>query len=198
MELDRKEWPLFPQAGYDTQTAKPKKSKDEPLILRRKRKYESEGMRRTVRAVLLVHVNSHPHVLALQGEAGYSLPGGTLRPGESEKDGLNRKMRRFIFNADPSMVCEWKIGDLLSAWWCPGFDGRAYPYLPQHVTRPKECIKVFQVSLPQRCVFAVPPKDKLVAIPFFDLYEDPAAYPELRDIPQLVSRYAVSLYEPVN
>ena len=179
------------------------------------------GMRRTVRAVLLVHapafrarqsltrhgssdrlkVNSHPHVLALQspspsnvdvsttwlvlqiggsfswvsllqdpcylrfhigapgfwklkvsrmqhsrarnvyimwlwlasrGEAGYALPGGTLRPGESEKDGcrakstvlrlamgttidtkpqtwatqlrLNRKMRRFIFNSDPSMA----------------------------------------------------------------------------------------------
>eukprot|EP00933_Yihiella_yeosuensis_P074886 TRINITY_DN83988_c0_g1_i2.p1 TRINITY_DN83988_c0_g1~~TRINITY_DN83988_c0_g1_i2.p1 ORF type:complete len:198 (-),score=24.77 TRINITY_DN83988_c0_g1_i2:137-730(-) len=196
MDLDRKDWPLYPQGGYDSQMAKPKPAKDEPLILRKRRKYESEGMRRTVRAVLLVHVHGHPHILALQGEKGYVLPGGTLRPGESEKDGLNRKLRQFIFNADPTTVCEWRIGDLLSIWWCPSFDGQAYPYLPQHVTRPKECIKIYQVSLPERCVFAVPHQEKLVAVPFFDIFDGPTVYgPQLRDIPQLVSRYAISLYD---
>eukprot|EP00930_Biecheleria_cincta_P064727 TRINITY_DN50378_c0_g1_i1.p1 TRINITY_DN50378_c0_g1~~TRINITY_DN50378_c0_g1_i1.p1 ORF type:complete len:212 (+),score=29.30 TRINITY_DN50378_c0_g1_i1:30-638(+) len=197
MDSDRKDWPLFPQAGYDSQQAKQKPQKEEPLLLRRKKKYECEGMRRTVRAVLLVHVRGHPHVLALQGETGYTLPGGTLHPGESERDGLNRKMRQFIFNADPSTVCEWRVGELLSIWWCPSFDGTSYPYLPPHVTRPKECIKIYQVSLPERCVFAVQPNVKLVAVPLFDLHESPGAYSaQLRDLPQLVSRFAISVYEP--
>merc|ERR1740129_961852 len=170
---------------------------DEPLPLRRKRKYESEGMRRTVRGVLLVHVHGHPHILALQGSQGeYALPGGTLRPGESERDGLNRKMRRFIFSSDPSADCEWRIGDLLAVWWCPTFEGAAFPYLPQHITRPKECIKVYQVMLPEQCVFAVQPQDRLVAVPFFDLFAEPQTYgPMLGEIPQLVSKYAISLYD---
>merc|ERR1711903_365141 len=107
-------------------------------------------MRRSVRAVLLTHIKGHPHVLVLDdssaagdGSVGaggrYSLPGGMLQPGESERDGLNRKMKQFIFNADPTIVCEWKVQDLLGVWWCPSFEGVAYPYLPQHVTRPKEC-----------------------------------------------------------
>mmetsp|Transcript_161778 Transcript_161778/g.286799 ORF Transcript_161778/g.286799 Transcript_161778/m.286799 type:complete len:220 (+) Transcript_161778:49-708(+) len=214
MDVERKEWHLYPQAAYDSQPGSAKKTKDEPVPLRRKRKYENEGMRRTVRALLLVHVHGHPHVLALQstgdgsegrdgaeaektsGGSSYSLPGGMLRPGESERDGLNRKMKQFIFNADPTTRCEWKIGDLLAIWWCPSFEGVAYPYLPQHVTRPKECIKIYQVSLPERCVFAVPPKERLVAVPFFDIFEEPQAYgPMLGNVPQLASKYAMSLHD---
>eukprot|EP00929_Paragymnodinium_shiwhaense_P000748 TRINITY_DN100984_c0_g1_i1.p1 TRINITY_DN100984_c0_g1~~TRINITY_DN100984_c0_g1_i1.p1 ORF type:complete len:229 (-),score=45.25 TRINITY_DN100984_c0_g1_i1:137-757(-) len=199
-EFDRKEWPIYPQDGYDSQQAKPKAAKEEPLLLRRKRKYENEGMRRTVRAVLLVHVRGHPHVLVLQcgGEkSGYALPGGTLRPGESERDGLNRKLKRFIFNADPTTSCEWQVGDLLAQWWCPSFEEAMYPYLPQHVTRPKECIKVYQVVLPERCVFLLPSQDKLVALPFFDLFEDAQACgPLLSSLPQLASRHTMAIYEP--
>ena len=103
MDVERKTWTLYPQASYDSQKARPKPAKDDPLPLRRKRKYESQGCRRTVRAVLLVHVRGHPHVLALQrGDGEYELPGGALEPAEAEKDGLNRKMKRFIFNDDPS------------------------------------------------------------------------------------------------
>mmetsp|Transcript_91005 Transcript_91005/g.253343 ORF Transcript_91005/g.253343 Transcript_91005/m.253343 type:complete len:200 (+) Transcript_91005:169-768(+) len=197
MDTERRDWALYPQEAYDSQQAKPRPEKEEPPLKRRKRKYDSEGMRRVVKAVLLVHVHGHPHVLALQGaEGGYELPGGTLRPGESERDGLNRKLKRFIFNADPSAVCEWRVGDLLSMWWSPGFGGEAYPYLPQHVTRPKECTRVYQVLLPQRCVFSVPPQDRLVAVPFFDLFDDPHTYGSmLGDIPQLVSRYVISVYD---
>jgi hypothetical protein len=35
-------------------------------LQRMKEKYEKEGMRRTVEAVLLVHQHNHPHVLLLQ------------------------------------------------------------------------------------------------------------------------------------
>eukprot|EP00927_Polykrikos_kofoidii_P057819 TRINITY_DN52015_c0_g1_i1.p1 TRINITY_DN52015_c0_g1~~TRINITY_DN52015_c0_g1_i1.p1 ORF type:complete len:208 (-),score=20.74 TRINITY_DN52015_c0_g1_i1:138-761(-) len=202
MDVERKEWPIHPKDSYDSQPGKPKQEKDEPVLIRRKNKYESEGMRRTVRAVLLVHIRGHPHVLAFQQQSGssnpYVLPGGKLRPGESERDGLNRKMKRFIFSADASIVCEWRVGDLLSVWWCPSFEEVSYPCLPQHVTRPKQCIKVYQVVLPERCVFVVPAQERLVAVPFFDLFEDPRTYgPILGCIPQLASKYAVSLYEPL-
>lgn len=210
MDGDRKEWPLFHWGSYDTAQAKPKEEKDDPPIVRRKRKYESEGMRRMVRAVLLVHVKGHPHVLALKHGAGsrsappgYSLPGGTLRPGEAERDGLNRKMKQFIFSPDASTDCKWKIGDLLSMWWSPSFEDLSYPYLPQHVTRPKACIKIYQVALPERCVFAVPPRASLVAIPFFDLFSgdqssrdgEKQGGPMISDVPQLVSKYALALYD---
>mmetsp|Transcript_144985 Transcript_144985/g.450105 ORF Transcript_144985/g.450105 Transcript_144985/m.450105 type:complete len:200 (-) Transcript_144985:130-729(-) len=195
MDVERRDWALYPQDAYDSQQARLRPAKDDPPALRRKRKYESEGMRRTVRAALLVHRHGHPHVLALRGAQGrYELPGGTLRPGESEREGLNRKMKRLVFNADPASVCEWRVGDLLAVWWCPSFEGAAYPYLPQHVTRPKECIRVYQVLLPAQCVFAVPQNENLVAVPFFDLFDDPQAYGRLlAEVPQLLSKYALSI-----
>uniref|UniRef100_A0A7S1AUS2 Cleavage and polyadenylation specificity factor subunit 5 n=1 Tax=Noctiluca scintillans TaxID=2966 RepID=A0A7S1AUS2_NOCSC len=198
MDVDRKEWPLHPQDSYDSQQARAKPPKSDPELVRRKQKYEREGMRRTVQAVLLVHIQGHPHVLALrnQGTNSFRLPGGTLRPGESERDGLNRKMKQFVFNADPSAQCEWKVGELLTMWWCPSFEDTIYPYLPQHVARPKECIKVYQVALPERCVFSVPFDDRLVAVPFFDLFDDPKAYGQiLCSIPQLSSKYAMVLFD---
>eukprot|EP00928_Gymnodinium_smaydae_P065567 TRINITY_DN48682_c0_g1_i1.p1 TRINITY_DN48682_c0_g1~~TRINITY_DN48682_c0_g1_i1.p1 ORF type:complete len:205 (-),score=39.51 TRINITY_DN48682_c0_g1_i1:92-706(-) len=201
MDVERKEWALFAQEAYDTQPpVKPRAAKNDPLIVRKKRKYEQEGMRRTARAVLLVHVRGHPHVLALQrGLGGYDLPGGTLAPGEPEKDGLNRKLKRFIFNDNPNVDCEWKVGELLAVWWCPSFDDQAYPYLPQHVARPKECIKVYQVTLPERCVFEVPAQDQLVAVPFFDLQDEPQKYgPLLAGVPQMASRFATVAYEMVD
>mmetsp|Transcript_50234 Transcript_50234/g.92810 ORF Transcript_50234/g.92810 Transcript_50234/m.92810 type:complete len:203 (+) Transcript_50234:115-723(+) len=197
---ERKVWPVYAQSGYDSQLAKQRPQKDDPLIVRRKKKYEREGMRRTVQAVLLVHMHGHPHVLALSGrsdgDGSYRLPGGTLQPGESEREGLNRKLKRLIFNADPTAVCEWKVGELMAIWWRPSFDDVAYPYLPPHVTRPKECVKIYQVTLPAQCVLAVVPEEKLVAVPFFDLFGDAMTYgPVLGSIPQLVSTYALAVYE---
>ncbi len=37
----------------------------------------------------------------------------------------------------------------------PAFDNLFYTYLPTHVTRPKECKKVFVVPLPDKAMFAV-------------------------------------------
>ena len=36
---------------------------------------------------------------------------------------------------------------LLSTWWRPDFDDRLYPYLPVHVSFPKESTKVYFVSM---------------------------------------------------
>lgn len=64
----------------------------------------------------------------------------------------------------PNDDAEWKIKECLSIWWRPNFDtflvgtplfgltayanDGQYPYLPAHVTEPKECKKLFLVELP--------------------------------------------------
>lgn len=57
--------------------------------------YEERGMRRSVGGVILVHSHNFPHILLLQrsdGKGEYALPGGKLRPGESDEEGLQRKL----------------------------------------------------------------------------------------------------------
>lgn len=61
-----------------------------------RKNYLGLGMRRSVGAVILLHSHKFPHVLLLQrcdGRGEYALPGGRLRPGESDEDGLRRKLR---------------------------------------------------------------------------------------------------------
>ena len=65
-----------------------------------------------------------------------------------------------------------------------------YPYLPAHVTKPKECKKIYMVRLSERMVFAVPKNFKLLAVPLFELYDNAARYgPVISSLPHLISRY---------
>lgn len=60
-----------------------------------RKNYDERGMRRSVGGVILVHSHNFPHVLLLQrsdGKGEYALPGGRLRPGESDEEGLSRKL----------------------------------------------------------------------------------------------------------
>ena len=61
--------------------------------------YERDGPRRSVDAVMLVNQHNTPHVLLLQSAgsgpgapATFRLPGGRLRRGEGELEGLQRKL----------------------------------------------------------------------------------------------------------
>ncbi|KAL7168540.1 hypothetical protein ACSBR2_038885 [Camellia fascicularis] len=47
-----------------------------------------------------------------------------------------------------------------------------YPYCPPHITKPKECKKLFLVHLSEREYFAVPKNLKLLAVPLFELYDN--------------------------
>ena len=88
---------------------------------------------------------------------------------------------------DPS---EWDIGDTLAQWWRPNFETFMYPFLPGHVTRPKECKKLYLINLPRKKVLSVPKNMKLLAVPLFELYDNTARYgPQLSAIPHLLSRY---------
>lgn len=88
-----------------------------------------------------------------------------------------------------------------------------YPFLPGHVTRPKECKKLYFIRLPKKSEFypnpdvfpiniayilpnsfievlSVPKNMKLLAVPLFELYDNTARYgPQLSAIPHLLSRY---------
>ncbi len=47
------------------------------------------------------------------------------------------------------------MGECVGQFWRPGFDFSLYPYLPAHITKPKEIKKLFLVPLPEKCFFAV-------------------------------------------
>lgn len=46
-----------------------------------------------------------------------------------------------------------QVGECVAQFWRPNFDGQLYPYLPPHVTRPKEVKKLFVVPLPEKGFF---------------------------------------------
>lgn len=84
------------------------------ITAHREKRFLEIGMRRSIAAVLLVHVKNFPHVLLLQrssGEGQLALPGGKLRPGESEENGLRRKLSRKLSPENSAMEAEWDIGD---------------------------------------------------------------------------------------
>ncbi|KAG8215733.1 nucleotide hydrolase-domain-containing protein [Butyriboletus roseoflavus] len=161
--------------------------------------YEDFGMRRTVEGILVVHDHGHPHILMLQiANAFFKLPGDYLKPGEDDIDGLKRRLDERLappseskqFNASHGVDNEWEIGDCLAQWWRPNFETFMYPFIPAHITKPKECKKLFLVQMPERKVLAVPKNMKLLAIPLFELYDNAARYgPQLSAIPHLLSRY---------
>lgn len=53
---------------------------------------------------------------------------------------------------------EWQVGDTLAQWWRPNFETFMYPFIPAHVTRPKECKKLYFIQLPRSSAsFPAPP-----------------------------------------
>ncbi|KOB67658.1 Cleavage and polyadenylation specific factor 5 [Operophtera brumata] len=124
-------------------------------------------LNRSVEGVLLVHEHGLPHVLLLQlGTAFFKLPGGELNPGEDEIDGLKRLLTETLGRQD------------------------GYPYIPPHITKPKEHKRLFLVQLQDRALFAVPKNYKLVAAPLFELYDNAQGYgPIISSLSQSLCRF---------
>ena len=94
---------------------------------------------------------------------------------------------------------EVKVGECLQTFWRPNYDDNTYPYLPPHCTRPKESLKIYQLVLPARCVFAMPDHSNVMYIPLYDLWMNPDKYGTLlRAVPSLISTFALRYYEEVN
>ena len=69
------------------------------------------------------------------------------------------------FTGDGVNEGEWEIGDTLAQWWRPNFETFMYPFLPAHVTRPKECKKLFFVKLPKSSMFFFQPTCLFILVP---------------------------------
>jgi cleavage and polyadenylation specificity factor subunit 5 len=118
--------------------------------------YNTHGMRRTCEGVLVCHEHNHPHILMLQiANAFFKLPGDYLRPGDDELEGFKAKMNERLAPPAGSQYAgteaseEWVVADTLAQWWRPNFETFMYPFIPAHVTRPKECKKLYFIQLPK-------------------------------------------------
>ena len=66
---------------------------------------------------------------------------------------------------------DWTIEDTIGNWWRPNFEPAQYPYIPPHITKPKEHRKLFLVQLNEKVYFAVPRNYKMVAAPLSSTFE---------------------------
>jgi cleavage and polyadenylation specificity factor subunit 5 len=90
---------------------------------------------------------------------------------------------------DESSPNNWIIEEVIGNWCRPNFEAPRYPYIPAHITKPKEHIRMYLVQLGVKAVFAVPRNYKLVAAPLFELYDNAQGYgPIISSLPQVLSR----------
>ncbi|PSS20790.1 Cleavage/polyadenylation specificity factor subunit 5 protein [Actinidia chinensis var. chinensis] len=146
----------------------------------------------------IVELFKHPHVLLLQiHNCVFKLPGGRLRPGESDIDGLKRKLVRKLSVNEEGSGLDWEVRESLGMWWRSDFENLLYPYLAPNVKKPKECIKLFLVKLPASQSFIVPRNLKLLAVLLCQIHEDHKTYgPIISGVPQLLSKFSFNVIEP--
>lgn len=169
---------LFPLSNYTFGTKETQPEEDPSVLARLKRleeHYEQHGMRRTCEGILVCHEHNHPHILMLQiANAFFKLyvncpgsfqppkqrahsscrPGDYLRAEDDEIPGFKARLNERLapsgnqFSGE-GVNDEWQISDTLAQWWRPNFETFMYPFLPAHVTRPKECKKLYYIQLPK-------------------------------------------------
>ncbi len=71
------------------------------------------------------------------GKQFFTLPGGELRPGESEVAAIRRLLTEYLCPGNASIV-DWEVIGSICNLYRPNFDSYMYPYLCAHVTKPKE------------------------------------------------------------
>ncbi|CAH1396325.1 unnamed protein product [Nezara viridula] len=184
---------LYPLTNYSflTKDALFEKDPSVPARFQRMREeFEKIGMRRSVDGVLLVHKHGIPHILLLQlGNTFFKLPGGELKSGEDEVEGLKRLLTEILGREDGGKQ-EWIIEDTIGNWWRPNFEPPQYPYIPAHITKPKEHKKLFLVQMSVKALLAVPKNYKIVAAPLFELYDSTQSYGAIiSSLPQALCRF---------
>lgn len=191
---------IYPLSSYYFGSKEAIPFKDETLynrVLRMKSNYDAHGLRTCVEGVLLVELFKHPHLLLLQVRNSiFKLPGGRLRPGESDIDGLKRKLTRKLSLNEEGDEVDWEVGECLGMWWKPDFNTLLFPYLPPNVKRPKECMKLFLVKLPLTQKFIVPKNLKLLAVPLCQIHENHKSYGQIiSGVPQLLSKFSFNIID---
>jgi cleavage and polyadenylation specificity factor subunit 5 len=92
--------------------------------------------------------------------AFFKLPGDYLLPHEEEIPGFQARLAERLSPPEGSSLAdqfvkedgadEWRIHDCVAQWWRPNFETFMYPFIPAHVTRPKECKKMYLIQLPKK------------------------------------------------
>lgn len=149
----------------------------------------THGKRQSFEAVLLAHLHGHPHVLLLQlANNFFKLPGGEIENDEKFSDGINRCLNEYLSAKDSKIM--WKASEILSKWHRSNAEPPQYPYIPPHITQPKEEKFIVLMHMPEEMKFVVPRNYKLVAAPFFEIYNNSENYGNIiSSVPTLVSRY---------
>jgi cleavage and polyadenylation specificity factor subunit 5 len=150
---------LFPLSNYHfgTKETQPEEDTSVPARLRRlEEHYTQHGMRRTCEGILVCHEHNHPHVLMLQiANTFFKLPGDYLHAEDEEISGFQKRLEERLGGGTTDNGGEgegaegWMIGECLAQWWRPNFETFMYPFIPPHVTRPKECKKLYFIQLPR-------------------------------------------------
>lgn len=88
-------------------------------------------------------------------------PGDYLNYEDEEVEGFKKRLNERLAPVGSQFSGEgvnedWEIGDTLAQWWRPNFETFMYPFLPGHVTRPKECKKLYFIQLPKKSKFPSP------------------------------------------
>jgi cleavage and polyadenylation specificity factor subunit 5 len=149
---------LYPLSNYTFGVKETQPEEDPSVIARLKRleeHYTEHGMRRTCEGILVCHEHNHPHILMLQiANAFFKLPGDYLRPEDDEilgfKSRLDERLAPVGRLGEGEEAGDWQVGDCLAQWWRPNFETFMYPFIPAHVTRPKECKKLYFIQLPKQ------------------------------------------------
>jgi cleavage and polyadenylation specificity factor subunit 5 len=85
-------------------------------------------------------------------------PGDYLKEGDDEIEGFKARLNERLAPVGTQFTGEgvndeWGIGDTLAQWWRPNFETFMYPFIPAHVTRPKECKKLYFIQLPRSSMY---------------------------------------------
>ncbi|KAJ3683357.1 hypothetical protein LUZ60_013584 [Juncus effusus] len=161
--------------------------------LRFKSNFEAHGLRICVYGVLVVELLGKSHVLLLQVKNSFfKLPGGRLRPHETDAQGLNRKLSRDLSSYQESSINDdWQIDKCIGTMWRSEFDTSPLCYNPTVTCQPKECIKLFLIRLQMSRQFVVPKNFKLLAVPLFHIRDNSETYgPIISKIPYLLSNFS--------
>ncbi|PVV00828.1 hypothetical protein BB560_004774 [Smittium megazygosporum] len=121
-------------------------------------------------------------------------------PNELEKMVLRKSLNKHLaalrsddMDETEVMDMDWQIGEQVATWYRPHFEQYMYPYLPAHISSPKEIRKFFVVQLPEQRKLVVPKNMNLVAVPLFELYENSSKYgAQYASLPQILSRFDFS------
>lgn len=158
------EWAVFPESNYSFEADNTLGNKwgscsEEELLKKRQESYLREGTRRSVAAIFLVHRAEYPHVLLLldQQQQKHSLLMFKYKTWQKPREVLHSKLTKCLIKTEQSSKRKWvaqqlsndgpdlEVGEFLGEWWRGDFDDELVPYLPPHVTRPKERVRVYQV-----------------------------------------------------